>query len=87
MGSKRRLRVLFVDGREPVVVNISPRVQVTMERHFGTSLINLDHAEHAYYAAWVALGKQPPDFDEFLDTIDDVEKVDEQSENPTSVGP
>jgi len=87
----QRMRVHWADeSREPVEVKITPKVQVMVEHHFDTSLVDLGRVEHVYYMGWAALkaaGKDPGEFDTFLDQIEDVERVDGEEVGPTSPGP
>lgn len=83
--------VSFTDGRDPVRVTLTPRAQVAAERHFGCSLAAMDHVEQIYYMVWASLhysGKEPRDFDSFLDVFLDAEMVNgdtggDQGQNPT----
>lgn len=86
----RWLRVVYLDGRNPVDVRIGPKAEVAFERHFKMSMTKAGQdisAEHLYYLAWTSLhhaGKEPLDFDSFLDVLDDVEAIEpETSVDPT----
>jgi hypothetical protein len=83
----KKLTVTFTDGRDPVETKITPRAQVTAERHFSCSIAAMDHAEQIYYMVWASLhysAREPRDFDSFLDVLNDIEPVkeDEQSDDP-----
>ena len=81
----RWLRISYLDGRDAVEVRIGPKAEVAFERHFKISLTKAGQdisAEHLYYLAWTALhhsGKEPLDFDSFLDVLDDVDGVDTEA--------
>ena len=78
------------DSREPDEVKITPKVQVMVEHHFDSSIVDLGRVEHVYYMGWAALkaaGKDPGEFDAFLGQIEDVERVDGEVVGPTSPGP
>jgi hypothetical protein len=81
-----KMKVTYTDGRE-VEVLASPRAQVmTEERVSGTDdRWILRH----YYLAWASLhkaGKEPADFETFLDLIADAETVDKADEpDPTQL--
>lgn len=72
-----KMKVTYQDGREVEVI-ASPRAQVmTEERTAGSE--NRWLLRH-YYLAWASLhkaGKEPADFETFLDQIADAETVDE----------
>ena len=85
-----KLKVTYVDGREEIVL-VTPRAQVMTERQY--SGINQNKGvEQAYYLAWQTLhsaGKEPADFDHFLDLIADAESVTDDGdgvEDPTGSG-
>lgn len=86
-----KLKVAYADGREVDVV-ASPRAQVETERHFkGTNETHANLTEASYYLAWASLhhaGKEPADFEAWLDRIADVNEIpptveDEQNSDPT----
>ena len=85
------MRVYWADeNREPDEVRITPKVQVMVEHHFDTSIVDLGRVEHVYFMGWAALkaaGKDPGEFDAFLEQIEDVERVEAQEVGPTSPGP
>lgn len=84
-----RMRVYYTDDRDPVEVKVTPAVQVAIEHHYDMSLVDLTRVEHVYYMAWAGLqhaGKEPPEFAAFLETIEDVERVEGEEVGPTSPG-
>jgi hypothetical protein len=80
----KKVKVVYLDGRSEEAT-ISPRAQVMTESYVGG--FSKERAILAiYYSAWAALnkaGKVTAGFDEWLDTIDDVEDVDEPEPVPT----
>ena len=79
-----KMKVTYNDGREVEVI-ASPRAQVMTEERVGEA----DHRwllRH-YYLAWASLhkaGKEPADFETFLDLIADAEAIDKADEpDPT----
>lgn len=89
-----KMVVKYVDGRvEPAL--IGPKVQVQTERQFKVSMASDVRLEYVYFMAWKALnlaGKEPNDFDHFLDLVDEVEEQpeDEQADaesDPTATAP
>jgi|TARA_R110000744_G_scaffold145453_4_gene258102 hypothetical protein len=71
---------------EKVPVVITPRVQVEFERHFkfGIAKAFTDdmHMEYVYYLAWRAMThaqKTAEAFDDWLDSVSDIEMVDDDS--------
>ena len=81
-----KMKVTYNDGREVEVI-ATPRAQVmTEERTAGTEDRWL--LRH-YYLAWASLhkaGKEPADFETFLDLIADAETV-EKAEEPGPTQP
>lgn len=80
-----KLKITYTDGTE-VEVLAGPRAQVEMERHFKISVQEANRIEHVYWLAWKALflaGKEPGEFEGFLDRIADVDQLDEVPANPT----
>lgn len=84
-----KLKVTFTDQRE-VEVKISPRAQVNTETHIGgdwgrMAILSL------YHMAWGTLRKSDPentpDFDTWLDTVEDVTEVETAKPDPTEPGP
>ena len=84
-----KMKVTYLDGRE-VVMLVPPRAQVMAERHFA-GITQEKAVEQAYYLAWASLnkaGKEPADFETFLDLIEDAEQVKEiDYEDPTTAAP
>jgi hypothetical protein len=71
-----KLKITYNDGREVQVI-ASPRAQVETERHFG-GFNEAREIEASFYLAWASLrwaGKEPAEFDAWLDLIGDVEQV------------
>lgn len=80
-----KLKITYNDGREPVEVEATPRAQVAFERQFDISIEAGDRVEHMYYLAYAAAqqsGAEPKDreFDAFLDSITEVDAVEEKQE-------
>ena len=79
-----KMKVTYNDGREVQVI-ASPRAQVMTEERVGEAGHRwlLRH----YYLAWASLhkaGKEPADFETWLDLIADAEALDEDQEpDPT----
>lgn len=86
-----KLKVTYADG-ETVQVNAGPRAQVALERQYGVGLgkaFDSEQIEYVYYLGWAALhfaGKEPKDFEGFLDRIADVEVESDDEADPTSAG-
>jgi hypothetical protein len=79
-----RLKVTYADGRDATVI-ASPRAQVETERHF-TGLSETRQVETAFYLAWASLhyaGKEGTAFEEWLNTITDVEEATPDVVDPT----
>ena len=80
----KKVKVIYLDGREEVV-KVPPRAQVMTEDHCNG--FTRERAILAtYYLAWAALnirGKELLDFETWLDRIDDVEDVDDETPDPT----
>lgn len=71
-----KLKVVYIDGREEVVV-ASPRAQVMTEKYLG-GYGETRQVEGGYYLAWASLnkaGKESADYETWLDQIADVEEV------------
>lgn len=90
----KKLSVSFTDGRSAIVTKLTPRAQVSSERHFGKSIGAMDSSEQIYYMVWASLhysGREPLDYESFLNVLDDIEPVakeeDKQSDDPTSEAP
>lgn len=90
-----KLKVTYADGRK-VEILASPRAQVETARHFkGQGGVDDNRIEAGYRLAWASLhhaGKEPADFDAWLDLIEDVDEadlteVDEQATDPTQATP
>lgn len=86
-----KLKVTYADGRE-VEILASPRAQVETERRFkGTEGARSNEVESSYYLSWASLhfaGKEPADFDVWLDKVTDAEVIaptveDEKNTDPT----
>lgn len=90
-----KLKITYADGRE-VAVLASPKAQVMTARHFkAEGGFEGNHIEAGYRLAWASLhyaGKEPADFDAWLDLITDVEDAplnesDEMATDPTPAVP
>lgn len=71
------LRIWYME-HEPIVVRVTPPVQVKMEHKFNLALSEMNRMEHLYYGAWLAAsreGKEKRTFAEFLDVVIDIESV------------
>lgn len=76
-----KLEVVTTGGRYPV--NITPKVQVEFERHYGVGIAKAfsedQKIEHIYFLAWKAMhyaGLTASQFDQWLDDVLDVEMTD-----------
>lgn len=79
-----KLKVTYVDGRNVEVV-ASPRAQVMTEQFIG-GFVEERRVQAGYYLAWASLnkaGKEPADFESWLDQITDVEEAEEAEVTPT----
>lgn len=79
-----KLKVVYNDGHEVQVI-ASPRAQVMTERHYG-GISDAQKVEASYYLAWASLhkaGKEPAEFDAWLDLIEDVEEAEAEEPRPT----
>lgn len=80
----QRVKIYFLDGRE-VEVSVSPRAQVNTERHIGGDWSTMAILS-VYRMAWEALrgkDKETSDFETFLDQIEDVEQLKDETADPT----
>lgn len=86
-----KLKVTYADGRK-VEILASPRAQVETARHFkGQGGLEGNQLEAGYRVAWASLhyaGKEPADFDAWLDLIADLDEIpltetDEKATDPT----
>jgi hypothetical protein len=71
-----KLKVTYIDEREMEVI-ASPRAQVMTEQYLG-GFVDERKVQGGYYLAWASLhkaGKEPADFETWLDQIADVEEV------------
>lgn len=77
-----KFRVKYADGRE-VETATKPKDLIGFERHFGIPLADSHGSmEHLIWMAWVSLfnaGKEPRDFDNFLEVIDEVEQLEQEA--------
>lgn len=83
-----KLKVTYADGRDATVL-ASPKAQVMTERHF-KGINEATKLQASYYLAWSSLfgaGKESADFESWLDTITDVEQVEDEKVDPTQAGP
>lgn len=91
-----KLKVTYVDGRE-VPILASPRAQVETSRHFKSEggITDANDVEAGYHLAWASLhyaGREPADFETWLDLVADVDRVeltadDEKATDPTPATP
>lgn len=76
-----KLKVTYADGRV-VEVMATPRAQVMTEQHF-KGLGDTNMLQAAYFLAWASLhraGKEPTEYEPWLDMIADVEQVNQNGE-------
>jgi hypothetical protein len=81
-------------GNDPVAVKVSPKVQVAAERHFKMPFARLFgegnvSMEAVYWVGWKAMhaeGHVVKTFDIWLDELDSVDFVPEESSNPLDEG-
>jgi hypothetical protein len=81
----KKVKISYNDSRPDVVVKVSPRAQVETERHIGGDWTHMALLS-VYHMAWGALRKEDsetPDFETWLDQVDDVEEVEENKADPT----
>lgn len=79
----QRVKIYYTDGRE-AEVRISPRVLVSTERHIGGDWASMAILS-VYYMGWEAMretDKDTPDFETWLNTIEDVEQLKEEDADP-----
>lgn len=84
----QRVKVYYLDGRETEVA-VSPRAQVNTERHIGGDWSTMAILS-VYRMAWEALrgvDKEAPDFETWLDQIEDVEQLKDETADPTGSAP
>ncbi len=72
------IQLTFTDGRSEEV-KLNPRILVEVERRFGGTIPGI---EGSLYGAWFRLGR-PGVFDEWLDTIEDIEEAPGDEATPT----
>lgn len=80
-----KLKVVYLDGREVVAV-ASPRAQVMTEEKF-QGIHDASSVRAGYYLAWASLhkaGQEPADYESWLDSIIEVEQVEDQVTDPTT---
>lgn len=83
-----RVKVTYSDDKE-VEVKVTPKVQLAFERQYGLGLPQASkdmRNEYLFYLAWRALqfaGHETRDFEEFVDSIDDVDIAGRDAEDPT----
>lgn len=83
------MKVTMIGG-EPVIVKVTPKVQVAAERHFKMAFTKLFaedgiSMEGVYWVAWKSMhaaGHVVKTFDLWLDELDSVETVSEESDAP-----
>jgi len=91
---KYDLDVTYLDSRK-VRTSATPRDFVNFERQFAQSVTAFRNGaavkyEWLCYLAWSSLhraGKEPADFDSFLDTVEDVDPVEDEPELPDPTQP
>jgi hypothetical protein len=82
-----KLKVTYNDGREVTVI-ASPRAQVMTEQHFKAGIGDANRVQAGFFLAWASLnraGKEPAEFDAWLDLISDVDDAEagEEETDPT----
>lgn len=84
------LDVTFADG-SATTVKVTPKVETALERKYEMTLEESKRREHVFFAAFVGLkhaGKEVgDDFDAFLDTLEDVQLVDGDEQEPDPTNP
>lgn len=85
----QRVKIYYSDGRE-TEVKVKPRALVNTERHIGGDWQAMAILS-VFYMAWASVrleDKEAPDFETWLDTVDDVEELKEgKGADPTQSAP
>lgn len=90
-----KLKITYLDEREPVEINAGPRAEVAMERQYERPASECGSNEHVYFLAYSAMvfaGQLPKDteFDTFLAELEDVQPVElpelDEKAGPTRKG-
>jgi hypothetical protein len=79
-----RIKVTYMDGREETV-KITPRAQVEAEERF-SGMNDVSAVRASYWMAWRSLhqaGKEPLDYETWLDRIEDAEAVETVEDKKT----
>lgn len=83
-----KMKVTYADGRAEVVL-ASPKAQVMTERHF-TGINETQQVESSFFLAWASLhyaGREPAEFEVWLDKIQEVEVIGQDVVDPTQTTP
>lgn len=75
------LKVRYIGGVEKTYP-LTARVEIEVERRFQLALAECTHREHVYFAAWVAAGRDPAEFEQFLDRVAHAEFADDEENEP-----
>jgi hypothetical protein len=81
----QKLKVTYLDGRAETVL-VSPRAQVMTEEKFA-GIADANAIRASFYMAWASLhkaGKEPADYETWLDKIAECEPVENEPADPTS---
>lgn len=84
------LKITYVDeNRPPIQVKVTPRAQVNTETHIGGDWARMGILS-LFHMAWGSLKKvepDTPDFETWLDTIENVEEIEPPKADPTPPAP
>ncbi|HEX3640574.1 MAG TPA: hypothetical protein VHV10_04735 [Ktedonobacteraceae bacterium] len=99
--ARQEVKITYLDGKE-ANIKVSPRAEVATERKYGIGvgqMLKEERAEHIYHLTWASLkfgaSKISHDFEEWLDSVEDVEFLDDDkdenepddTEDPTQDSP
>jgi hypothetical protein len=83
-----RLKVTYLDGK--IIEILAPgRAQVMTEQHF-KGITDANALQAGYFLAWASLhqaGKEPAEFEPWIDQVLDVEKLEDGEVDPTKAVP
>lgn len=77
----RQFKVTYLDDSEPTTVAVGARAAIEVERKWKGAAPLL---EGTLFGVWVAMGKPCP-FEEFLDSVDDVDFLDQSDDAAPSL--
>lgn len=84
-----KLKVTYADGHE-ITILASPRAQVMTERQYGAVSDEARRVEMSCFLAWASLskaGKEPADFETWLDLVVDIAEAEAEEPRPTQPAP